>query len=173
MIGGQDDKILREMHAFAIEYVKLIVAKADELSQSQGCLEAKSDQPCQLDVEQVIRKAALVINNRFLAPQVGQTEMTRALQASDARQVNIERHAIAQPTQQDQQGRPGPAEVSSGPEGPDKRSRRARFRYRLNWHLFVSCFSNCLPRTLVETMPSNLGAQATNQKRYECQQGSP
>lgn len=173
MIGGQEDKRLRELHAFALEYVKLIVAKADDLSQSHEYLKATTNSSGQPELEQVIRKAAQNINTKFLLTNDGQ-QVARAPQARTAKQANEARDMIVRPASPEELGQESteerePAEVSSGPEEPGKRSRRGRFRRRLNWHLFVSCFSNCLPRTLVETMPSNLGARATNSRCYESQ----
>lgn len=48
-----------------------------------------------------------------------------------------------------------PATSRSASAANKTSSRRRRLQQRLNWHLLVSCFSTCLPQTVVDSMPSS------------------
>lgn len=180
------DKRLQELRAFALEYVKQIVAKADELSQEQRCEGVKRQQQLQngqplpvsgticasrtpIDASERVGQVAEQINQRF---QLNGLNKQQQQQQQDSSFVSQTR-PIAQQPQKATPGRPPPVatgkpkhpvavdEISCEQEleepelarsrgdankwaagGPGNR-KRPGLHSRLNWQLFISCFSTC------------------------------
>lgn len=182
------EKRLQELRLFALEYVKLIVAKANELShdrQLQASYTANkhagpqatwptvigSDQ---LPASRVIRQAASQIDERF---RYQDSRQTKQAQKQCQFQLKTPSPLVQARGQQGAENWPSggqldwatsadlqsPQSANSSPlaGGRDRQSRqKRRLTDRLNWHLLISCFSTCLPETLLsaDSMPSGPSA---------------
>lgn len=164
------DKRLQDLRVFALEYVKQIVAKASELSQERQ--EAKNAQKlakyyaCDSNQNtksegangadnsgKCLRDAALQINHRFQLETRDQESVVAAANEAANRKRQIEEHRARGLTVYELDEEPydsarardedleEPGEQVVGARGPG----RKRKERRLNWHLLLSCFSNCLP----------------------------
>lgn len=198
------DKRYQELRTLAFEYVKQIVAKANELSLEQ--------QQRNLDPKQRRESAKGPNSNTYASATHRQTINTSERVGQVAEQINQQfqldkelkqlsiLHVTSTQQQHQQQKqpqkkppRPPPVPVSrpkqvvavdeiscenefddhdertrgrgeannwtasgearSEPKGKGK---KGGLYSRLNWHLFISCFSTCLPQTLVDSMPSSM-----------------
>lgn len=181
-LAYQHDKRLNDLRAFALEYVKLIVSKASEISSQAERQELKGQQEHKfthfniinvrqgqtneldpsrkVELSKVIRKAANQINHQFQLEQ----DCSRGPQIDESvnKQNWVDRHGEADSANRGVSGSPSGAQGASSSSG----KRRTRFGGKhLNWHLLVSCFSTCLPRTLIETIPSGLGSRTSEDCR--------
>lgn len=183
------DKRFQELRAFALEYVKQIVAKADELSREQRCegVKQQNGQPLpisttcagrtSIEAAERVGQVAEQINQRF---QLNGLNKQQQQQQQDSR-FATQTITISQQPQKAPPVRPPPvaagkpkhpvavdeisceqdeAELARSRGDANKWASGARKRpglhNRLNWHLFISCFSTCLPQTLVDSMPSSM-----------------
>lgn len=194
---GNSKKLL-DLRAFALEYVKQIVQKANELS-VLGPQNRLDSQGQNQKSRRAIKEAVSEINQRFKFPAPPITSQVASQMKfpadknnnnnynnddykhnvhyrdsfgrSDVALDNNNRVAtsttIACDSNMDIQPQASQSRanenVQTQARARDGRGGRRRIRDQLNWHLIVSCFSTCLPSTIVEaTVPGGGGGDRSS-----------
>lgn len=208
------EKKIQELRLLAYEYVKQIVAKANDLSQNKSInyenipTNQSDRQPTRLEDSTVvsreiiqidpanmraIREAAVQINKQFRfsnGPSTREQMKTKTVTYKDSAHAtqpyakvtqtivradtkySTTTTAITDPVLTRDYIEQDYATMSSSQDENDSRTdanksdpitdrTRSRFKgihERLNWHLFVSCFSTCLPENFTRQRASNSGA---------------
>lgn len=185
LVSQHDKKLVRELRAFALEYVKHIVARAHELSQVRCALD-EPNAPIEL------RRIARAINAQFKlesAPQRPNNLLSQQAAASEntvhnvvttrqrtkpgAQSTAARQEAITTAPQRGQTAEHTHARAQIDERRNDEvdndvdEQRNERAGQRLDWHLVVSCFASCLPSALLEHAAAQAASFRAAARRQE------
>lgn len=156
-----DCRANKELRSFAINYVSLVVSKANELARLQAQLDRNKQliliRDAASQINQSLQLTTSSLDDQNARPAT--TKQPKSARLMETPMIIDSPFESSEPNSQDEvlsssQTNWRPEVRSHEPTSSSRQNRKHGFSQRLNLELLLSCFSTCLPHVIVDNLAS-------------------